>query len=203
MRATPQRVVVAALAFLAFGASLSPGAAQSAGAVVEPGAALTGTIHFETLDLPGPDPECEPGVRQRGVRSRTPGPLSWLFRFDRPEVIDRDERPFAFYLRSPLLSGLFGCPPRSTAGGTAPEPVDECAELTITNQHFEEHKIQVLLPQFDSRNAKRLRNHIEERLRRGHPVTVIMTGGEPYSIIPEFTQGVEARACRRGVWNEQ
>lgn len=202
MRADSQRTTVAALAILALSAAAAELSGQSTAATTASNPALVATIEFDALGPASPDPECENGVRQRAVRSRNPGPLSWLFRFDRAAEVDRHERPFAFYLRSPLLSGLYGCPPGLTAGARPPESVDECAELTITTEALAEHKIQVLLPQFDARNAKRLRSHIEEQLKKGLPVTLIMTGGEPFSIVPEGMRDVEARACRKGVWNE-
>ena len=202
MRAISLRAIVAALAVLVLPAVPTAGSAQSAAVATSPHPLMVSSADFDALDPPSGDPECEPGLRQRAVRSRNPGPLSWLFRFDRTNEVGRHERPFAFYLRSPLLSGLYSCPPRASAGARPPEPMDECAELTITTDALEEHKIQVLLPQLEARNAKRLRSHIDEQLKRGEPVTVIMTGGEPFSIVPGGTRDVEARACRRGVWNE-
>jgi hypothetical protein len=80
--------------------------------------------------------------------------------------------------------------------------VDECAELTITTDALEERTIQVLLPQFEAKNVKRLRSYVEDRLNKGHVVTVIMTGGEPFSISPDGTRDIEAKTCRRGVWTE-
>jgi hypothetical protein len=150
------------------------------------------------------DPECPDQTtprQQRRERARATGPLAWLFRLDRDDDIERSSRPFAFYLRSPLLSGLYGCPPQSSAGPRTPEPVDECAELTITTTSEAEHTIQVLLPQYDLKNVRRLRAYVDDRLRKNHVVTLIMTGGEPFSIRPEETAGIAAKACRMGVWH--
>jgi hypothetical protein len=203
MRAVSQGTTAVTLALLALPLLVEGGRAQSAGSISAPSSVLASAVDFSALEPPAGDPECiEQGTRQRAVRSRTPGPLSWLFRFDRATEVDRHDRPFAFYLRSPLLSGLYRCPPGLTAGARPPEQVDECAELTITTDAQEERKIQLLLPQFDAKNAKRLRGHIEHELKKGRAVTVIMTGGEPFSILPDGTRDLEAKACRRDVWNE-
>lgn len=150
------------------------------------------------------DPDCDDQTAPRQQRKdrRPTGPLAWLFRLDRDHDLERSGRPFAFYLRSPLLSGLYGCPPQSNAGARTPEPVDECAELTITTEAAEDRTIQVLLPQYEATNVRRLRSYVDDRLRSGHVVTLIMTGGEPFSIRPSDTSEITAKTCRRGVWNE-
>ena len=202
MRAVSQGTTAVTLALLAIPLLPDEGRAQAGGSLSPHSSIVASAIDFAALEPPTGDPECiEQETRQRAVRSRTPGPLSWLFRFDRATEVDRHDRPFAFYLRSPLLSGLYRCPPGPTAGGRPPEQVDECAELTITTAAQDERKIQVLLPQFHARNAKRLRGHIEQELKKGRSVTVIMTGGEPFSILPDVTRDLEAKACRRDVWN--
>jgi hypothetical protein len=151
----------------------------------------------------GEDPECPDQTAPRQRRERRPmGPLAWLFRLDRDHDLERSTRPFAFYLRSPLLSGLYSCPPPTSAGAKPPEPIDECAELTITTAAQQEHTIQVLLPQYEARNVKRLRAFVDDRLEKGQVVTLIMTGGEPFSIRPDDTAEIAAKTCRHGVWND-
>jgi hypothetical protein len=202
MRALSQATTAVALALVAISTVPERASGQTADSFGVPSNLVASVVPFDMLEPPA-DPDCqEHGGRHRAERSRNGGPLSWLFRFDRATEVDRHDRPFAFYLRSPLLTGLYGCPPGTTAGGRPPEPVDECAELTITTDALDERTIQVLLPQYDAKNVKRLRVYVEDRLKKGHVVTLIMTGGEPFSILPADTRDVEAKTCRRGVWNE-
>jgi hypothetical protein len=198
MRPLSSRWIPAALALCA-SAILAPDARAETPPVPVPAPfALLG------FDPTGEDPECpdQTSPRQQRRERRPTGPLAWLLRLDRDHDIERVSRPFAFYLRSPLLSGLYGCPPQANAGARPPEPVDECAELTITTAAEAEHTIQVLLPQYEAKNVKRLRSYVDERLRRGHVVTLIMTGGEPFSIRPDETNEITTKTCRRGVWND-
>ena len=160
-----------------------------------------GYVAFQPI--PGLDPECPDQTSPRQRRDRRPtGPLAWLFRLTRDHELERSDRPFAFYLRSPLLSGLYSCPPHATAGAKPPEQIDDCAELTITTVAQQEHTIHVLLPQYEAKNVKRLRAFVDDRLESGEVVTLIMTGGEPFSIRPDETASLATKTCRRGVWND-
>jgi hypothetical protein len=198
MRPLSSRWITAALALCAT-AVLASGARADVPSVPVPT-----TFALVGFQPTGADPECpdQTPPRQRRQERRPTGPLAWLFRLDRDHDLERVSRPFAFYLRSPLLSGLYGCPPQANAGAKPPEPADECAELTITTASAAEHTIQVLLPQYDATNVKGLRTYVDERLRNGHVVTLIMTGGEPFSIRPDETSEITAKACRRGVWKD-
>lgn len=199
MRPLPKCMIAGALAL-----SASILVAADARADIAGGGTATGLapwIGSAALDVRF-DPECvdQTTPRQRHERTRT-SRLAWLFGYDRGDQLERTHRPFAFYLRSPLLSGLYGCPPVNT-GAKPPEPVDECAELTLTTEALEERTIQVVLPQYEAKNARRLRATLEDRLANGQNVTLILTGGEPYTIVPQDTRDITAKVCRRGIWNE-
>jgi hypothetical protein len=120
---------------------------------------------------------------------------SWLHR----EL--EEDRPAAapFYLRSPLLSGIYGRADAACGGGSMreePEDEDGCAKVIIRPGEPHSTRIEVPLPQLGAKNARRLGELINEKLTRGDTVMLIRRQGDRYRIEPQLTEEVATKPCR-------
>ena len=120
--------------------------------------------------------------------------INWL-RARRTEEPGQVATPF--YLRSPLLSGIYDRTDASCAGGGLPRPevLDECAEINLAPGADRPIRLEVLLPQLEVSNARRLEAMINNRLDRGESVVVVLRNGQKYPIGPSLTNRIATKSC--------
>lgn len=120
----------------------------------------------------------------------------------RPEESEQ-ERPSAtfYYLRSPLLSGLYG---RATdgadcaGGGASARPPEEprCALVTLRLvEHERLKRIEVPLPQLEARTPRQLESAINGRIENGKTVVLSRMDGDSFRVVPGFIRGIATGAC--------
>ncbi len=145
-----------------------------------------------SFDIPT---NCASQLRQRPERRRFPWGLGWLQRYGRDVDVERGAvvAP-SFYLRSPLLSGLYrgpeDCPPEVSG------PEEHCAIVTLVADDDAAIAFEVPLPQFDARTPRQLRDAIREALAAGETVVITTTDGEEFDLMPGAVREIDATSCR-------
>lgn len=126
-------------------------------------------------------------------RRRAPWGLGWLYRYGRDVEIERGTvAPPSFYMRSPLLSGLYqrnDCPP--TDG-----PAESCAEVTLVGDDDAEIAFEVPLPQLQAATAPALRDRIRAGLADGETVVLRTTDGEDFDLMAGSVREIGTGMCR-------
>lgn len=140
---------------------------------------------------------CEPLwlLRQRQRRQdrrRFPWGLGWLYRYGRDVEVERGTvAPPSFYMRSPLLSGLYrkpDCPPEGAA--------ETCAEVTLVGDDDAAIAFDVPLPQLEAKTPEALRDAIRSGLAEGETMVLRTTDGEAFDLMPGTVREIGAGVCR-------
>lgn len=131
--------------------------------------------------------------QQRPPDRRAPWGLGWLYRYGRDVEVERGTiAPPSFYMRSPLLSGLYrrgDCPP---ADGAA----ESCAEVTLVGDDDAEIAFEVPLPQLEAATAPALRDRIRADLADGETVVLRTTDGEDFDLMAGSVREIGTGMCR-------
>lgn len=132
--------------------------------------------------------------RQQQDRRRFPWGLGWLARYGRDVEVERGAvaAPSFYYMRSPLLYGLYrrpDCPPGE-------ESEEICAEVTVVGDDDAAIAFDVPLPQLDARSPRALRDAIRSGLAGDEVVVLLTTDGEEFDLMPGSVREIGAATCR-------
>jgi hypothetical protein len=137
---------------------------------------------------------CEWQQRQRADRRRLPWGLGWLHRYGRDVEVERGAvAPPSFYLRSPLLSGMYE---RRDCPDAAEETDEACSIVSLVADDDAVIEFEVPLPQLESRNPRQLRDTIRQMIAAGETVELLSTDGEDFDLMPGAVREIDARSCR-------
>lgn len=132
-----------------------------------------------------------PRQQGRPHRRRLPWGLGWLYRYGRDVEVERGNLVApSFYMRSPLLSGLYlrpDCDDQDTA----------CAEVRLVGDERDVIAFEVALPQLGAETPGTLRDHIRSGLESTGTVVLRTTDGEEFELMQDAVHEVHAQACTR------
>ncbi len=132
----------------------------------------------------------EPRQQVRHDRRRVPWGLGWLYRYGRDVEVERGGvvAP-SFYMRSPLLSGLYLRPDCDD------DDAATCAQVTLVGDDDAEIVFEVPLPQLGASAPATLRDHIRSGLGSAETVVLRTTDGEDFELMPGAVRQVDVAVC--------
>lgn len=135
--------------------------------------------------------QVQPQQQRPQERRRFPWGLGWLARYGRDVDVERGGvTPPGYYLRSPLLSGLYRRPE-----DCPDDEVATCATVTLVGDDDAAVAVDVPLPQLEATTPRSLRDAIRAGLDDEHTVILRTEDGEPFDLTPGSVREIGASAC--------